>query len=63
MAVTAVLEDRAAIARRMNDIIVRNNCVIPLIWRAHFSAHANTLEGVRMNPWDSERWNIADWHR
>ena len=63
MARTASLEDRAAIARRMNDIIVQNHYVIPLIWRARISAHANTLKGVRVNPWDSELWNVADWHR
>ena len=63
MALTASLEERAAIARRMNDILVQNHYVIPLIWRAKISAHANTLQGVRMNPWDSELWNAADWHR
>ena len=63
MAVTASLEARAAIARRMNDILVQNHYVIPLVWRARISAHANTLEGVRINPWDSELWNAADWHR
>ena len=63
MAVTASLEERAAIAKRMNDIVVQNQCVISLIWRAKISAHANTLKGVRMNPWDSELWNAADWHR
>ena len=63
LAVTASLEERAAIGKRMNDIIVQNQYVIPLIWRAKISAHANTLKGVRMNPWDSELWNAADWHR
>ena len=63
LAVTASLEARAAIAKRMNDIVVQNHYVIPLVWRAKISAHANTLKGVRMNPWDSELWNIADWHR
>ena len=63
LAGTASLEARAAIARRMNDILVQKHYVIPLIWRARISAHTNTLKGVRMNPWDSELWNIADWHR
>ena len=63
MAVTASLDERAVIARQMNDILVQNHYVIPLIWRAKISAHANTLKGVRMNPWDSELWNAADWHR
>ena len=47
----------------MNDIIVQNQFVIPLIWRATVSAQSSSLKGVRMNPWDSELWNIADWHR
>ena len=63
LAVTAPLEARAAIARRMNDILVRNHYMIPLIWRARISAHASSLKGVRMSSWDSELWNIADWHR
>ena len=63
MAQTASLDKRASLAKGMNDIIVTNNYMIPLIWRANVSAHANTLKGVRMNPWDSELWNVADWHR
>ena len=63
MAQTASLDKRASLAMRMNDVLSTNNYMIPLIWRANVSAHANTLKGVRMNPWDSELWNIADWHR
>ena len=61
--VTPPGEDRFRIAKRMNDIIVQNQFVIPLIWRATVSAQSSSLKGVRMNPWDSELWNIADWHR
>ena len=63
MSKTASLEERARLAKRMNDIIVQNHYMIPLIWRGDVSAHANTLKGVRMNSWDSELWNVADWHR
>ena len=63
MSQTAVLEERAELARRMNDIIVRNHYMIPLIWRGQVIAHANTLKGVRQNPWDSGLWNVGDWHR
>jgi peptide/nickel transport system substrate-binding protein len=47
----------------MNDMIVQNYVLIPLTHRADQSAHANSLLGVRMNSWDSELWNIADWTR
>ena len=63
MSKTASLEARARLAKRMNDILVQNHYIIPLIWRGDVSAHANTLKGVRMNSWDSELWNVADWHR
>ena len=63
MSQTASLEERARLAMQMNDILVQNHYMIPLIWRAKVSAHANTLKGVRMNAWDSELWNAADWHR
>ncbi len=63
LSITPPGEDRASIAKRMNDIIVQNHYMIPLIWRAAVSARSNSLAGVRMNPWDSELWNVADWHR
>jgi len=61
MAQTSKLEDRGAIAIQMNDMIVQNGAVIPLIWRASVSAVSNRIQGFVMNPWDSEEWNIADW--
>ncbi|HEY9039871.1 MAG TPA: peptide ABC transporter substrate-binding protein [Roseovarius sp.] len=63
LSVTAELDDRAALARTLNDMLVQNYIVVPLVDRGRVSAHANTLEGVRMNAWDSELWNIAEWRR
>lgn len=63
MAQTAVLEERAELAIMMNDMLVQSGVMIPLVHRGDVSAHANDLEGVRMNSWDSELWNIADWTR
>ncbi len=58
---TAKLEDRGAVAIQENDMIVQNGAVIPLVWRASVSAYSNRVEGIKMNAWDSEEWNIADW--
>lgn len=63
MAVTAKLEERAELAKQMNDMLMQEGAMIPLIHRGGVSAHAVTLEGVRMNEWDSELWNAADWKR
>ena len=63
MAVTADLEERGRLARAMNDMIIQSYSIIPLIHRGGVSAHANSLEGIRMSDWDSELWNIMDWRR
>lgn len=60
---TAGIEARAEIGRKLNDIIVQNGGMIPLVHRGRLSAHANSLGGVVLNVWDSELWNVADWYR
>ena len=63
MAKTAALKDRIRLAKDMNDMLMQDYAMIPLIHRGGVSAHSNTISGVRMNEWDSELWNIADWTR
>ena len=60
---TADVDERASIARQLNDIIVDKGGMIPLVHRGRLSAHANSLGGIDLNVWDSELWNIADWYR
>ncbi len=60
---TSDLEERAAIGQQLNDMAIENGAMIPLTHRGDISARSVTLEGVRMNSWDSELWNIADWSR
>jgi peptide/nickel transport system substrate-binding protein len=60
---TASIEKRAEIAKKMNDMLMEYGAIIPLIHRGGVSAHAITLGGVKMNEWDSELWNVKDWHR
>ncbi|MCP3971076.1 MAG: peptide ABC transporter substrate-binding protein [Rhodobacteraceae bacterium] len=60
---TADIEERGRIGRELNDMLVQNGGMIPLVHRGRISAHANTLGGVVLNVWDSELWNVADWYR
>ncbi|MCY3883467.1 MAG: peptide ABC transporter substrate-binding protein [Gammaproteobacteria bacterium] len=55
--------ERADIIKRLNDMVVLNYWVIPLVHRARVSAVSNALKGVTINGWDSELWNAEDWHR
>ncbi len=64
MSQTADLDRRVELAIAMNDLLVQNGVMIPLVYRASvFSALANTVDGFIMNPWESELWNIAEWTR
>jgi peptide/nickel transport system substrate-binding protein len=60
---TAPLEERAEIAKAMNDMLMDYGALIPLIHRGGVSAHSNRVGGVRMNVWDSELWNVNEWYR
>ena len=60
---TPIGPDRVALVKRMNDIQVQGYYEIPLVNRGIVSAHSDTLKGVRINGWDSEMWNIAEWRR
>ena len=63
LARTAPGAERDALVKRLNDIIVQNYYQIPLVNRGIVSAKLDTLQGVRFNAWDSQLWNIAEWHR
>lgn len=61
---TAEPEKRAELAKKLNSMITMESfSTVPLISRARFSAHSNTLGGVVLNTWDSELWNASDWFR
>jgi peptide/nickel transport system substrate-binding protein len=63
LTVTADLDKRAEITIKLNDMLVQGGVMIPLVHRGSVSAVLNSLKGVRMNAWDSEMWNVADWYR
>jgi len=64
LAQTGDIDKRAELAKKMNAMLTSESMtIVPLVNRARVSAHANSLGGVKLNVWDSELWNIADWHR
>lgn len=63
MATTADLDERASLAKAMNDILMQEYAILPLVDRGRVSGHSNALGGVILNIWDSELWNAADWYR
>ena len=63
MAKTAAMSERIKLAKAMNDMLMQDYVMIPLIYRGSVSGQANSLKNVWMNGWDAETWNIADWER
>ena len=64
LSATSGVEKRAVIAKKLNDMLTKESyVVVPLVDRGRVSAHANSLGGVKLNTWDSELWNVADWFR
>jgi peptide/nickel transport system substrate-binding protein len=56
--------EREELAKQLNDMLVQNNVILPLVFRSSPSAVSNTLDiGGDVNGWDSEHWNIEDWFR
>ena len=55
--------ERETLVKQLNDFHVQSYYEIPLVSRGLVSAQLNSLQGVRVNGWDSELWNIAEWRR
>ena len=60
---TSIGPERASLIKQMNDIHVQSYYEISLVSRGLVSAHLNSLQGIRINGWDSELWNISEWRR
>jgi len=48
---------------KLNDIIVNDVVIIPLVARSTPSAMITGLKGPTGNQWDTELWNIAEWSK
>ncbi|MEM7347053.1 MAG: peptide ABC transporter substrate-binding protein, partial [Chloroflexota bacterium] len=48
---------------QMNDLVVNDIVIIPLVHQANVSGASKTIEGIDLSPWDGEFWNIKDWRR
>jgi peptide/nickel transport system substrate-binding protein len=47
----------------MNDLLIEDVAVIPMVERSITFGISTSLEGVDPTPWDADVWNIKDWRR
>jgi peptide/nickel transport system substrate-binding protein len=45
----------------MNDIMIEDVVMIPLVHKAWVSGANAEIEGINLTPWDNELWNVKDW--
>jgi peptide/nickel transport system substrate-binding protein len=54
---------RAALIIRMNDLLIEDVVLIPVIWRNGVRAVSHKLQGVELSDWDSDFWDLAYWYQ
>jgi peptide/nickel transport system substrate-binding protein len=53
---------RAALFIRMNEIVIQNVVVIPVVFRPRVAAVSSRMH-VEQSGWDSDFWNLQSWYR
>jgi peptide/nickel transport system substrate-binding protein len=53
---------RAALFVRMNELVIQNVVVIPVVFRPRVAAVSSRLH-VEQSGWDSDFWNLQNWYR
>jgi peptide/nickel transport system substrate-binding protein len=56
-------EKRQQLFIQLNDLLVNDGVIIPLIHRTFPTGASTTLQGVELTPWDSNLWRLKDWTR
>ena len=54
---------RATLFIRMNDLLIEDVVIIPIVRRHEFVAIGRTLHGMELTAWDSILWDVAYWYR
>ena len=54
---------RAALIIRMNDLLIEDVVLIPVVWRNGVRAMSHKLHGMELSDWDSDFWDLAYWYR
>jgi len=54
---------RAALFIKMNDLVIQNVVVIPVVARPAVAAVSNRLRDATQSGWDSNFWALAYWSR
>ncbi len=54
---------RAALFIKMNDLVIQNVVVIPVVWRPRVAAISHRLKEAQQSGWDSDFWHLPYWYK
>ncbi len=54
---------RAVLFIRMNELVIQNVVVIPVVWRPRVAAISHKLKEALQSGWDSDFWHLPFWYR
>ena len=54
---------RAALFVKLNDLVIQDVVVIPVLWRNGVSASSARFRGMDLSGWDSTLWRLAYRHK
>jgi peptide/nickel transport system substrate-binding protein len=54
---------RAALFIQMNDLVINNVVVIPVVWRPRVAAISNRLKNSIQSGWDGDFWYLPFWFK
>jgi peptide/nickel transport system substrate-binding protein len=54
---------RAALFIKMNDLLIQNVVVVPVLWRNGVSASSTRLQGMDLSGWDTTFWRLPYWYK
>jgi peptide/nickel transport system substrate-binding protein len=54
---------RAALFIQMNDILIKEVAIVPVVWRPRVAAHSIKLGGSNQSAWEGDFWHLAYWYR
>jgi peptide/nickel transport system substrate-binding protein len=54
---------RAPLFHKMNDLLIQNVVVVPIVWRPRAQVTSNRLRGAESTGWDGDYWHLAYWYK
>jgi peptide/nickel transport system substrate-binding protein len=53
----------AALFIQMNDMLIKEVAIIPVVWRPRVACSSNKLRDSNQSAWEGDFWHLPYWYR